>query len=526
MKTFRLLASLVLLASMVAGTSNAASAAGPHVLQVGTYNGRPGAYTTIQAAVNAAQPGDWILIGPGDYHESGSPSAGVLITTPGLTLRGMSRNGVIVDGTGPIPEPCSANPVVQNFGSGGNGRNGIEVLQVDGVTIENLTVCNFLGSSSGANGNQIWWNGGDGSGQIGLGSYHGDHLTASSTYFDSTVPHAAQYGIFASNSNGPGLIEDSYASNMADSGFYVGACADCNAVLRNVHAQNNAQGYSGTNSGGHLLIEDSEWDSNRSGIVPSSLANDDPPSPQNGACPGQPTVSCTIIQRNYVHDNNNPNTPTSGLAAGTAIGSGIDITGGRNDTVVNNRVVNNGSWGILVNDYPDTSAPSVPTYCQGGTVDFHPPSPYNLLLGQIVPCYFSAYGNRIESNLFQGNGSFGNPTNGDLANAVLPNGTDNCFQSNVDLTSGRPTTSPPNLQNPSVAGTCGVAWNPNATQLIPLILNLYCAAYGPTSGACIGGISYPQPTGVQLLPIPSQPGLPDPCAGVPANSWCPAPSRN
>jgi hypothetical protein len=85
---------------------------------------------------------------------------------------------------------------------------------------------------------------------------------------------------------------------MADSSFYVGACADCNAVLRHAHAQNSAQGYSGTNAGGHLTIEDSEWDLNRSGIVPSSLAIADPPSPQNGACPNLPTASCTVIQRN------------------------------------------------------------------------------------------------------------------------------------------------------------------------------------------------------------------------------------
>ena len=34
----------------------------PRVLQVGTYRGRKGAYSTIQAAVDAAAPGDWILM--------------------------------------------------------------------------------------------------------------------------------------------------------------------------------------------------------------------------------------------------------------------------------------------------------------------------------------------------------------------------------------------------------------------------------------------------------------------------------
>jgi hypothetical protein len=197
---------LALLTTLAAGLQSAA-ASGPAVLRVGTFKGHAGAYSTIQAAVNAARPGDWILIAPGDYHESGAPNAGVLITTPGIHLRGMIRNGVIVDGTNAGFGTCSADSAAQNYGPGGSGRNGIEVLMVDGVSIENLTACNFLADASGNNGNQIWWNGGDGSGQIGMGSYHGAYLTASSTYYDASVPNAALYGIFASNSRGPGLIE-------------------------------------------------------------------------------------------------------------------------------------------------------------------------------------------------------------------------------------------------------------------------------------------------------------------------------
>jgi hypothetical protein len=43
----------------------------PRVLRVGTLNGSVGDYATIQDAVDAAEPGDWILIAPGDYHERG-----------------------------------------------------------------------------------------------------------------------------------------------------------------------------------------------------------------------------------------------------------------------------------------------------------------------------------------------------------------------------------------------------------------------------------------------------------------------
>src|SRR5438132_2683026 len=62
------LASTLLAAALVTAAASAASAA---VLRVGTLNGQAGDFTSIQDAVDAASPGDWILIAPGDYHERG-----------------------------------------------------------------------------------------------------------------------------------------------------------------------------------------------------------------------------------------------------------------------------------------------------------------------------------------------------------------------------------------------------------------------------------------------------------------------
>jgi hypothetical protein len=500
------------------------------VLRVGTYKGNAGQYSTIQDAVDAANPGDWILIAPGTYHENGAPNAGVLITKPGIHLRGLDRNGVVVDGTNAGSGTCSSDPAAQNFGPGGNGRNGIEIFQVDGVSVENLTACNFLADINGNSGNQIWWNGGDGSGQIGMGSYSGSYLTASSTFYQSGIPNVAQYGIFVSNAKGPGIISNSYASNMGDSGFYLGACANCNATLRYVHSQNNPQGYSGTNSGGHLVLEFSEWDHNQAGIVPSSLANDDPPSPQNGACPNNPSASCTLIQFNYIHDNNNPNTPANPLAATVSVGTGVLLSGSQNDTVQYNLVTNNGSWGILTTDYADYSSSLTPppTYCDGGAINFTPPSPFDQLYAPLlpIPCYFPAFGNKVANNVFDGNGFFGNQTNGDLANAALPYAVNNCFQGNVDLHTLKPTSSPLNLQSASVAGTCGKPWklnNAQVSQELALTEELGCVSLGLCTNLPFPlnpPPSYPLPTGVQLIPILHEKSMPNPCAGVPANSWC------
>ncbi|HWW67264.1 MAG TPA: hypothetical protein VNY83_04715, partial [Solirubrobacterales bacterium] len=165
-------------AALLLSSSAAASA---RVLRVGAFHGVRGQYRTIQTAVDAAKPGDWVLVGPGDYHERGdrvhapgaTPPAGVLIQKAHLHLRGMDRNEVVVDGTKPGSSRCSRKPGAQDFGvvqSGSPlGRNGIVAYKANGVSVENLTACNFLGAA-GKNGNEIWWNGGDGSGKIGMGA--------------------------------------------------------------------------------------------------------------------------------------------------------------------------------------------------------------------------------------------------------------------------------------------------------------------------------------------------------------------
>jgi hypothetical protein len=46
-------------------------------------------YVTVQSAMNAARPGDWILVYPGVYHEKSKqwPTAGVLVGKPRPAVR-------------------------------------------------------------------------------------------------------------------------------------------------------------------------------------------------------------------------------------------------------------------------------------------------------------------------------------------------------------------------------------------------------------------------------------------------------
>jgi hypothetical protein len=507
----------------------ASGAATPQVLRVGVWHGVKGTYSSIQAAVDAAHAGDWVLVGPGDWTErgdftthkpaSGEPGWGVTITTPNLHLRGMNRNTVVVDGTKPGTAQCSSKRADQTFGPNSAGRSGIVASKADGVWIENLTVCNFLGE-----GNQIWWNGGDGSGKVGMGPYYGSYLTATTTYWSASDP-AGTYGIFVSNAKGPGTITKTYASNMNDSAYYIGACPDCNAVLDHPWAEHSALGYSGTNSGGHLIIQYGTWDDNQSGIVSNSQNNDDAPSPQDGACPSG-TGSCEIWRYNNVFNNNNPNVPQdTGAASAGPVGTGMVMAGSRNDTVINNNVHDNNAWGILTTPYPDTEVPpsNIGQNCQGGFTG----TPATPLVGTTgnVPCYFSDWGNEIAHNTFAHNGSYGNATNGDIGDISQvppedPTANGNCWHDNTD-TSGTLSEWPQTLSTTN--GSCPASSFPDPVEVGVLTVQVACDSGLLFKCPATAVANYPATGTVTVKPLPSNLApMPNPCAGVPVNPWCPA----
>ena len=192
-----------------------------------------------------------------------------MLRTALVLLLPAAFSGCLAPRTTPPAATLSADHAVAQLLSRSLQDAGLQRFLADNVSIDNLTVCNYLTDSGGGKGNEIWWNGGDGTGalnmpSIGLRGYEGSYLTATSSYSSSTTGSfgpccgtgfpAGNYGIFSSNAKGPGSYIHAYASNMGDAGFYVGACPDCNAVLNDVHTQYSALGFSGTNAGGHLIL--------------------------------------------------------------------------------------------------------------------------------------------------------------------------------------------------------------------------------------------------------------------------------
>lgn len=305
---------------------------------------------TISAAVSLAKPGDLVLVAAGVYHESAK------ITTPRITLRGESREQVVIDGQ--LQQP-----------------DGV-VVTAPGVAVENLTVRNntqngilVTGSAkaaAGVAGREGGYNTGD------------EPVTFLNSFLVSSVTATRNglYGIYAFSAQN-GVIEHSYVSGGADSGIYVGQCKPCHIVVRDNVAELNAVGYEGTNAGGDMYVVGNRLVGNRVGLTTDS-DHQEKLLPQQGA---------TVVG-NLVAANQQSATPEQ-ADGGWGIGIGID--GGSGNQFLRNRITGNTDAGVVITatqDIPPDGNQLVDNTFAGNGID----------VGSVFPNATVGHGNCVQGN--------------------------------------------------------------------------------------------------------------------------------
>lgn len=282
------------LACTAAVVASGVGAAAPAAARVTVHRVEPG--QSIQRAVDAARPGDTILLSPGTYRES------VRITTPHLTLRGASTSHTVL-------EPA-ATPADNACAKAGNGIcvTGTEDRPVEGVTVRSLTLRGYA-----KNGLWASWT---------------DRLRVHRVLAERN----GTWGIAQERSE-RGVFTHDIARDNGDAGLF---------LANTVTAEGGATDTKGT------VVSHNRLSGNRIGVTVRRLRNltvDHNDATGNCAAvfvvgdESTPRAGAMRLRRNHIHANNKlcPKTPRLPFLQG----SGIVLTGAEQTLVAENRVVDN-----------------------------------------------------------------------------------------------------------------------------------------------------------------------------------------
>ena len=243
---------------------------------------------SIQAAVDAAAPGETIFIEGGTYNEA------IVVNKQGIHLIGSS---------------CFASEkvIIQNPG---DEENGITVQdEGDGFVLKNVTVQNFK--------------------ENGVFLSHVDNFLLSHV----VAINDGEYGLFPVFCKN-GIVEFCLAIGHTDTGIYIGQSESVSVQFNEAHG--NVNGLEIENCSNIAVLKNHSYD-NVSGILIVLL-------------PGLTvkTSSNVLVTDNNIEANNHVNfaDPAGGFEAFVPSGCGILLVGVDNVTIKNNKISNNNFTGI------------------------------------------------------------------------------------------------------------------------------------------------------------------------------------
>ncbi|MEU6986722.1 right-handed parallel beta-helix repeat-containing protein [Streptomyces sp. NPDC046324] len=281
------------LACTVALVTSGLGAAAPTAEHRTVHRVKPG--ESIQQAVDAAKPGDTVVLSPGTYRES------VRITTSNVTLRGSTVFPTVL-----VPDAADTDVCAK----AGHGIcvTGTDGNPVEGVTVRSLTVRGFA--------------------KNGLWASRTDRLKVHRV----TAEKNGNWGI-AQERSVRSVLSHNIARDNADAGLFVSNTTDTEAGAV------DAQG---------TVITRNRVSGNRIGVTVRRLRNltvDRNEATGNCAAvfvvgdESTPRAGAMSLRRNYIHSNNKhcPKTPRLPFLQG----SGIVLTGAEETLVAKNRIEDN-----------------------------------------------------------------------------------------------------------------------------------------------------------------------------------------
>jgi parallel beta-helix repeat protein len=249
-----------------------------------THTVEPGA--SIQAAIDAARPGDVIEVRPGTYRES------LLVDVDRITLRGLVKDEArpVLEGDGEKTDAVIAS---------GHGF-AIEGFRVHGYTSNGITV----------------------------------HGATGVVFRDLQVEDTGLYGVYPVECKDV-LVERVLVTGARDAAIYVGQSRDI--VVRGNEVRGNVTGIEIENSS-NAVVEDNFAHDNTGGILVFLLPNNPSKVGEN-----------TRVARNRVVGNNHRNFGDPGsIVSQVPVGAGVFVMAADRTEIVDNEIAGNDSFGIAV----------------------------------------------------------------------------------------------------------------------------------------------------------------------------------